>query len=182
MMHADQQDPATDAPLEAMEAQPGRAGLGRALRQAWVGYHRRLDLELAAAGFGDRGFPDARVLRICARSGEPTISQIGRELGITRQGAGKLVASLRERRYVTVEASTTSGREKTVKLTARATDYLAAHRKAVRRIERQVRADLGAENFDSLMRLLHALGGDQPRMLDYLRQSTHNLGSLIGDD
>jgi DNA-binding MarR family transcriptional regulator len=173
----------TDAAVQAAEGQRRRAGLGRALRGAWVGYHRRLDLEMSAAGFGDRGFPDARVLRICARSGEPTISQIGRELGITRQGAGKIVASLRERRYVTVETSATSGREKTVKLTARATDFLAAHRNAVRRIERQVRADLGSENFDSLMRLLHALGGDeQPRMLDYLRDSAHHLSSLTGDD
>jgi DNA-binding MarR family transcriptional regulator len=173
-MNGTDSESATTESATTPEPQGRRAGLGRALRQAWVGYHRRLDLEMAAAGFEDRGFPDGRVLRICSRSGETTISQIGRELGITRQGAGKLVASLRDRQYVTVEASTSSGREKTVKLTPRAIDYLVGQRKAVRRIERQVRADLGAENFDALISLLHALGGEeQPRMLDYLRKAAH---------
>ena len=136
-----------------------------------MGYRRRLDAELAAAGFGDRGFPDGRVLRICSRCAETTISQIGRELGITRQGAGKVVASLRDRGYVTLSASATDGREKVVKLTQRAIDYLAAHRNAARSIERQLRTEVGAEGFDSLHRLLTALGGDeQPRMSDYLRK------------
>jgi DNA-binding MarR family transcriptional regulator len=157
---------------ETREPQPRQVGLGRALSQAWVGYRRRLDQELAAAGFDDRRFPDRRVLRICSSSTETTISQIGRELGITRQGASKIVASLRARSYVTLIPSATDGREKIVKLTPRATEYLAAQRKAARRIERQMRADVGAEGFDSLHRLLKALGGDeQPRMLDYLPKS-----------
>jgi hypothetical protein len=50
-----------------------------------VGYRRQLDQELAAAGFGDRGFPDGRVLRLCGGAADVTISHIGRELGITRQ-------------------------------------------------------------------------------------------------
>jgi DNA-binding MarR family transcriptional regulator len=153
-------------------APANRIRLGRSLRQAWVGYHRRLDQERAAAGFGDRGFPNGRVLRICAQAGATTIAQIGRELEITRQGAAKLVASLRGRGYVTVEPSATSGREKTVRLTPRAVEYLDAHRKAARRIELQVLTEVGPESFDSLGRLLQALGGEeQPRMLDYLRGS-----------
>lgn len=151
---------------------PDRIRLGRGLRQAWVGYQRRLDQEMTAAGFGDRGLPDGRVLRICSRAGGTTIAQIGRELEITRQGAAKIVASLRDRGYLAVEASATSGREKTVRLTPRAVEYLEAHRKAARRIERQVLAEVGTEGFDSLGRLLQALGGEeQPRMLDYLRRS-----------
>jgi DNA-binding MarR family transcriptional regulator len=132
-----------------------------------------LDDELAAAGFDERRFPDGRVLRICSRSAEATISQIGRELGITRQGASKIVASLRDRRYVTVKASATDGREKVVELTPRAIEYLAARRKAAREIERQLRTEIGADGFDSLYLLLEALGGDeQPRMSDYLRKAT----------
>jgi DNA-binding MarR family transcriptional regulator len=137
-----------------------------------------MDREMAAAGFADRGFPDGRVLRSCSRADDVTISEIGRELGITRQGAGKIVASLRDRGYVTVEASVTSGREKTVKLTKRATDYLAAQRKAARRIERELESEIGAEALDALIRHLDALGGDeQPRMLDYLRRAV-DLDSL----
>jgi DNA-binding MarR family transcriptional regulator len=161
-------EPGPDQPGEP----PDRIRLGRGLRQAWVGYQRRLDQEMAAAGFEDRRLPDGRVLRICSRAGQTTIAQIGRELEITRQGAAKIVASLRDRGYVTVEASATSGREKTVTLTPRAVEYLEAHRKAARRIERQVLAEVGTEGFENLSRLLQALGGDeQPRMLDYLRRS-----------
>jgi DNA-binding MarR family transcriptional regulator len=149
-------------------------GLGVALRQAWVGYRRRLDEELAAAGFGDRGFPDGRVLRICSMSADATISQIGRELGMTRQGASKIVASLRDRRYVTLSASATDAREKIVQLTPRASEYLEAHRKAARDIERQLRTEVGPDAFDSLYLLLDTLGGDeQPRLSDYLRNSRY---------
>jgi DNA-binding MarR family transcriptional regulator len=133
-----------------------------------------LDEELAAAGFGDRGFPDGRVLRICSTSADATISQIGRELGITRQGASKIVASLRDRRYVTLSASVTDAREKIVELTPRANEFLAAQRKAARGIERKLRTEVGAEAFDSLYLLLEALGGDeQPRLSEYLRNSRY---------
>lgn len=156
---------------ETEGSRPRALGLGAALRQAWVGYHGRLDEAMAAAGFDDRAFPDGRVLRICARSADVTISQIGRELGITRQGAGKVVAKLRDRRYVTVSDSAVSGREKVVRLTPRATGYLVAHREAARNIERQLRDEVGETAFEGLHLLLTALrGDDQPRMRDYLRR------------
>jgi len=149
----------------------GPGGLGAALRRAWIGYQRRLDEAMAAAGFDDRRFPDGRVLRMCADHGGRTISQIGRELGITRQGAGKVVAGLRDRRYVTVRPSPTDGREKVVTLSARAVDYLAAQRTARRAIERQLQTELGADAVAGLFRMLEALGGDdQPRMSVYLRE------------
>jgi DNA-binding MarR family transcriptional regulator len=140
-----------------------------------------MDAELAASGFGDRGFPDGRVLRMCARNEEITISEIARELGITRQGASKIAANLRERNYVTVSPSITSGREKNVKLTPRALDYLSAHRKAARKVERELRTEFGAETFDSVFVLLSALGGEeQPRLRDYLYRTirSHTHGDL----
>jgi DNA-binding MarR family transcriptional regulator len=140
------------------------------LRGAWVGYQLRLDNAMADAGFGDRGFPDGRVLRMC-RDNEATISKIGRELGITRQGASKVVGSLRERGYVAVDPSPHSAREKTITLTPRALDYLAAQRKAVRTIERQLRNALGPDGFAALSRLLDELGADdQVRLRDYLKR------------
>jgi len=157
-----------------METRGRAARLGGALRRAWVGYRRRLDAELAAAGFDDRRFPDGRVLRICSRCADATVAQIGRELGITRQGASKIVASLRDRGYVTLGPSATDAREKIVSLTPRATRYLAAHRSAARRIERQLRSELGEEAFDGLHLLLDALGEDEAtRMSDHLRTSMH---------
>jgi len=154
----------------AKERPAGRGALGGALRRAWVGYHHRLDEELAAGGLGDHGFPDGRVLRICSSSADVTVSQIGRDLGITRQGAGKIVARLRDRRYVTIRSSPTDGREKIVTLTPRAHEYLEAHRKAVRKIERQLCREFGDDAVDNLFVLLDALEGDeQPRLRDYLR-------------
>jgi DNA-binding MarR family transcriptional regulator len=145
--------------------------LGRALARAWVGYQTRLDAELTAAGF-TRALPNGRVLRICARFTEPTISQIGRELGITRQGASKLIAGLRDRGYVMLRPSPEDGREKLVELTPRAIDYLAAQRNSARNVERRLRAELGADGFETLFQLLEAIGGDeQPRMSDYLRKA-----------
>ena len=155
----------------------GPRALGGALRQAWIGYRRMLDKELNAAGFDDHGFPDGRVLRICSTSSETTISQIGRELGITRQGASKIVASLRDRGYVSIRASESDGREKIVRLSPRAVDYLAAHHKAAQKIERRLRAEFGVEALETAYAVLHSLGGDeQPRMSDYLRGARPTLG------
>ena len=150
-----------------------RARLGAALQQAWVGYRRQLDRELAAAGFGDRGFPDGRVLRLCSGACDVTISQIGRDLGITRQGASKIVAGLRDRGYVTLSSSPTDGREKIVKPTRRAVAFLAAQREAAAHIEARLRDELGPGPLDALYRLLDALGAeDQPRLAEYLRDAT----------
>lgn len=145
-------------------------GLGPGLRRAWIGYQRLVDDAMAAAGFDDRGFPDGRVLRMCTRSDQITISQIGRDLGITRQRASKIVAGLRDRGYLTVTPSPTSGREKVLTTTPRAHEYLAAQRKAVRNIERQVRDELGPDAFTALRQLVELLtGNENPRLRDYLR-------------
>jgi DNA-binding MarR family transcriptional regulator len=152
--------------------------LGVSLRRAWIGYQLLLDREMAAAGFADRGFPDGRVLRLCAGSDSVTASEIGRDLGITRQGAGKIVAGLRDRGYVTLDASTSDGREKTVTLTRRARDYLEAQRSATSRIERELRKKVGDDVFESLWVLLDAINGDEelPRMRDYVRRAVRSGG------
>lgn len=154
---------------------PGRRypALGPALRRAWVGYQRRLDQEMTDSGFPNRGFPDGRVLRLCARSDEVTASEIGRELGITRQGAGKIVADLHERGFVTLGPSPGDARQKVISLTPHARDYLAAQRAAARRIEQELTQQVGAEGFGILFALLEALGGEegQPGMRDYLRHA-----------
>jgi DNA-binding MarR family transcriptional regulator len=143
--------------------------LGAALGRAWVGYQLRLDEAMAEAGFADRRPPDGRVLRLCRTTPEISISQIGRELSITRQGAAKLVNGLRDRGYVTLNPSPRDSREKLVTLTSRALDYLSAQQAAATRVEAQLRQRLGNDGFDSLHRLLDVIGGvDQPRIREYL--------------
>ena len=134
---------------------------------------------MASAGFGDRGFPDGRVLRLCGGASDVTISQIGRDLGITRQGASKIVAGLRDRGYVTLSSSPTDGREKIVKPTRHAVAFLAAQREAAARIEARIRDELGLGPLEALYRLLDALGAeDQPRLAEYLRDAANVTGVL----
>ena len=148
-------------------------GLGAALRRAWLGYQLRVDRAMAEAGFGERRFPDGRVLRMCSSEAGSTISAIGRELGITRQGASKVVMHLRDRGYVTVADSTTSKREKSVTVTSRGIDYLAHQRAAARTIEDELRAELGEAALSALGALLDALdAGEGLRLRAYLRRSS----------
>jgi DNA-binding MarR family transcriptional regulator len=130
-----------------------------------------MDEELAAQGFTDHRFADRSVLRMCSGPEDTTISQIGRGLGITRQGASKIVAGLSRRGYVTVTASPTSGREKIVRLTGRGAEYRAALRQAAQTIERDLRAEVGSEELECFCRVLDALsGGEGPMPAGYLRE------------
>jgi DNA-binding MarR family transcriptional regulator len=147
-------------------------GLGPALRHGWIGYQVRLDEAMAAAGFGERRFPDGRALRLCSNPAGSTISAIGREIGITRQGAAKVVAQLSDRGYVSVANSASSGREKSVTVTALGIKYLEAQRSAAKSIEVELRSALGEAGFSALRTLLDTLGGqgEQIRMRDYFQR------------
>ena len=119
------------------------------------------------------GFPTVGCCRLCSDRDGTTISGIGRELGITRQGAGKVVGHLHHRGYVSVADSATSGREKSVTVTRRGLDYLEAHRRATRTIDGQLRTELGADGFSALHQLLDSLGrGGEIRMRTYLGRSS----------
>ena len=100
-----------ERPSHADAAGGGQYALGMALRRALAGYRRQMDDQLATAGFRGWQFAAGRVLR-CAGPGATTISDVGRGLGITRQGASKVVAALREQGYLSVTPSDDDGREK----------------------------------------------------------------------
>jgi len=152
----------------ASDRQPDRSTLGSALRRALAGYRRRMDSELAAAGFADRRFPEGRVLRMCSEPVPITISAVGHRLGITRQGASKIVAGLRQRGYVEVSASPSDGREKVLTLTPLAARYLAAQEAAARAIETRLRQDIGTEGMEQLLHLLDAVAGAEAAGADDL--------------
>ncbi len=165
--------PDADAEAGSQNVEATSARLGASLRRAWLGYQLRLDRAMAEAGFGQRSFPDGRVLRMCSGEAGSTISAIGRELGITRQGASKVVTHLCDRGYVVIADSTTSKREKSVVLTALGSDYLAHQRAAARVIEDGLRAELGDAAFTALGTLLDALdAGEALRLRAYLRRSS----------
>jgi|SRR5215469_8089645 len=134
--------------------------VGSALRLALAGYRRGMDQLLADAGFPERRFPEGRVLRMCAERPDLTISDIGRALGITRQGASKIVAGLRQHGYVDVTPSAADGREKILTLTPRAETYLTALREARQAIETRLREEIGAKEVEGLIRALAIVAGD----------------------
>ena len=151
---------------------PAAPSLGPALRRAWLGYQQRLDDAMAVAGFDGRTFPDGRVLRLCSDPAGTTIAGIGRDLGMTRQGAGKVVGRLRDRGWVSIADSATSRREKSVTLTPLGVSYLDSQRVAAREIERQLGQELGEPQLAGLYRLLDVLGdGRETRMRTYLQRS-----------
>lgn len=134
-----------------------------------------MDRAMSEMGFGERRFPDGRVLRLCSGEAGSTIAAIGRELGITRQGATKVVGYLRDRGFVAVADSMTSKREKSVVLTPRGIGYLAHQRLAARSIEDELRAELGAAVFSALGALLDALdAGEEVGLRAYLRRSSRD--------
>jgi len=89
---------------------------------------------------------------------------------------------LRQRGYLTLAPSPDDGREKIVTVTDRAIEFLDARRKAVEKIDRQLRKEAGEEAFDGLERILTALGGDgETRLADYL-QLNRNVAMMIDPD
>jgi DNA-binding MarR family transcriptional regulator len=140
----------------------GQYALGMALRRAMGGYRRQMDDQLAAAGFAGRQFPAGRVLRMCAGPGVTTISDVGRELGITRQGASKIVAALREQGYLSVTPSEDDGREKLLTLTSRAIEALLAAYRAAATIEKRVREEIGDDAMEQFFRALEVVADGEP--------------------
>ncbi len=155
------ESPVSEWPAGQSPASRGAVStLGSAMRRALMGYRRRMDRELAALGFPEQRFPEGRVLRMCAGTAGTTISDIGRALGITRQGASKIVAGLRERGYVEVMPSPADGREKILALTPRAAAYLAALHQARHAVEVSLLEEIGADEVRRLIDVLAVVAGD----------------------
>jgi DNA-binding MarR family transcriptional regulator len=150
------------------QAVPGATLLGNLLLLALLGYGRRVDAEMAAAGFTDRKFPETPVLRLCSDPEGITISEISQRLGITRQGASKTVGRLRDRGYLAVTPSPTSGREKIVTLSTRALEYLTQQHRASKVVEAQLRGQLGDKGFEQFTTALGQLADGHPGSMDAL--------------
>ncbi len=153
---------------------PRRRALGPALRQAWVTYQRLVDAEMARAGFEDRRLPDGRVMRLCQVTDDLTAASIGRELGISRQAAGKLTMDLARRGYLAIGTSPADGRQKILCLTPRGIAYLDAQQAAFAGVRDHIRVQIGDEAYENLLNaleMLEALGGEgQPGLRDYVLQ------------
>jgi DNA-binding MarR family transcriptional regulator len=132
--------------------------LGQALRIAWWSYVHRVDAEMESAGFPERRSAMNYVFALYAQPGPMTISEMGRQFDVTRQAASKIVADLRERGYVETVSSATDQREKTVELTPKAIEHVAARLQAAARLDQEIRRRVGDAGLDALYKVLEAIG------------------------
>jgi DNA-binding MarR family transcriptional regulator len=110
-------------------------------RERWI---RAMAQRLDALGFGDYRRSDPLVMR-SLHSGEVPLGSLGVTLGLTRQGARKVVSGLVERDYARVIASTVDSRRRIVQLTPRGRDYLRAVVATLRALNDEVVASVDAE-------------------------------------
>ncbi|MFJ9465975.1 MarR family winged helix-turn-helix transcriptional regulator [Streptomyces caniferus] len=145
--------------------------LGPQLVRSWLGYRRRVEERLAAGGFTEKRLPHGPLLRLCAKDDEMTVSRIGRELEISRQGASKQVTELCEQGYLTLEKSSGDGREKFVRPTASALAFLRSFDQARREVDEEIRARLGSAALDALTALFTLLAEPGEARVDVWREA-----------
>jgi DNA-binding MarR family transcriptional regulator len=133
---------------------------GIVLGLAYVGFVDELHAELAAKGFGDLGRSYGYVFRTLD-AGPATATALARGLGITLQGASKLVAEMVERGYVVREADPGDARVKRLRLGPRGEGALAAARAFHRAYERKLIRRIGAERAGVVREVLTALAADE---------------------
>jgi DNA-binding MarR family transcriptional regulator len=128
--------------------------LGSALRIAWWSYVRRVDIEMEAAGFSERGNSMNYVFALYAQPAPITISQMGRLFDISRQAASKVVTELCRRGYVQTRPSITDQREKVVELTGKAIEFVTARLQTAGGLDEAIRAHLRQAGLDQLTKAL----------------------------
>jgi DNA-binding MarR family transcriptional regulator len=109
-------------------------------RERWI---RAMAQRLSALGFEGYRRSDPLVMR-SLRSGEVPLGSLAVTLGLTRQGARKVVSGLVERGYARVIPSTSDSRRRIVALTPEGRDYLRAVVATLRALNDEVVAHVDA--------------------------------------
>ena len=107
-------------------------------RERWI---RAMAQRLGDMGFEDYRRSDPLVMR-SLRGGEVPLGSLTETLGLTRQGARKVVSRLGERGYARVSASTLDSRRRVVELTPRGREYLGAVVHTLRALNDEVVANV----------------------------------------
>ena len=133
---------------------------GIVLGQAYVRFVDELHAHLAGGGFGDLGRSYGQVFRTLD-AGPATVTSIARGLGITIQGASKLVQEMVERGYVVREPDPDDARAKLLRLGPRGEGALRAARTFHRAFERKLIRQIGAERATVVREVLAVLADDE---------------------
>ncbi len=131
--------------------------LARALTQALRLLVDEMHTRLAALGFEDLRPAHGYVLNAAAAPGGTTSSRVGELLGMTKQGAAKVVAELEAGRYVSRKGNGGDGRTRPVTLTAKGRRALAAAAAVQNELEAEWVELVGARDVKALRRVLHAV-------------------------
>ncbi|NNG37934.1 winged helix-turn-helix transcriptional regulator [Flexivirga sp. ID2601S] len=117
--------------------------------------HRRL---------AERGFPDARPADGYAlqaiSAGASSAVELAGALAVSKQAAGKTLEQLGERGYLQRSVDPGDGRRRTVTLTRRGRDLLAASADAFDEIHREIAGRIGDSALAGVERSLRSLTGD----------------------
>jgi len=119
-------------------------------RELWI---RAMAQRLSAMGFEDYRRSDPLVMR-SLRSGEVPLGSLTMTLGLTRQGARKVVSRLGERGYARVTSSTVDSRRRIVQLTPRGREYLNAVVQTLRALNDEVVANVDEEQLSAAFSVL----------------------------
>lgn len=119
-------------------------------RERWI---RAMAERLSARGYHGYRRSDPLVMRLL-RSGDVPLGNLAVALGLTRQGARKVVSGLVERGYAQVTASTTDSRRRLVALTPSGRDYLDDVVATLRELNDEVVANVDADQLSAAYAVL----------------------------
>ena len=130
--------------------------LGITLGLAYQSFVDELRASLAASGFDDLGSAYGYVFRALATE-SLQLSELSKRLGITAQGASKIISEMESRGYIERRPDAHDGRVKEIRLAARGRKALAAARKFHRAYERRLTATMGAHRMTAAREILDAM-------------------------
>jgi len=145
------------------QAQP--VDLGILLALAYQEFVRELRETHAREGFDDTGRSDGYVFRALAAR-PMTVSDLATRLGISKQGAGQIIADMEHRGYVERRPDPADGRARLLFLTERGNAALAAARRFHRQYERRLVRTQGPEAVTTLRKALEAMAGGAEQTID----------------
>ncbi len=144
--------------VRADDDRAGEVTLPALLRAARRVYGSAISRAQSEAGYEDLPPNGSYVIGAIARSGSP-LSEIIKQLGVSKQAAGHLVDALVSRGYLDRSPDPEDRRRLTISLTARGEDAAAVTRAAVQRVDTDLLARVGAEHVAHTRATLIALLG-----------------------
>lgn len=136
-----------------------RDNVGRLLNDAARAFEARVLAHLARAGHDGLGATHINVTRNLDTGGT-RLTELARRAAMTKQSMGELVRQMEALGYLRRDADPQDGRAQIVRFTPRGLAWLKAFRRALRRAEAGMAAQLGAANMQALRQALQRYRGD----------------------